>query len=154
MKRLAMLLPLILMVACQNGRTQPKGESGTQESAAAEADNSKYYSVALNPAEIAPGAKTDVAVVITPASGYKWNDEYPAKFKVEPPDGVKVEKIEYKQMKKEVEIGKAEARLVLPVTLADAGIFELQVKANFSVCNDTSCKIMRKELFKLPLTGK
>lgn len=155
MKRLAILLPLMLMlVACQNGRTQPKGETGTQESSASEADNSKYYSVALNPAEIPSGAKTDVAVVITPASGYKWNDEYPAKFKVEPPDGVKVAKTDYKQMKKEVEIGKTEARLVLPVTLADTGSFELQVKANFSVCNDTSCKIMRKELFKLPLTGK
>ena len=116
--------------------------------------NAKYYAVSLTPDEVDADTRTDVAVVITPASGYKWNDEYPAKFGVVALGDVTVGKTEFSQKKKEVEIGKTEARLVLPVTVSGAGRHKLQVKANFSVCNDTSCKIMRKELFKLSISGK
>lgn len=154
MKHLACLLPLLLFVSCHNGRTQPRVETTAGEQAATAGENARYYAVSLTPDEVEAGARTDVAVVITPASGFKWNDEYPAKFEVVAPGDVTVGKTEFSQKKKEVEIGKTEARLVLPVTVSGAGRHELQVKANFSVCNDTSCKIMRKELFKLSISGK
>ena len=137
-----------------------KAEEGAKNNASVAAEpseagyNAKYYAVSLTPDEVDADTRTDVAVVITPASGYKWNDEYPAKFGVVALGDVTVGKTEFSQKKKEVEIGKTEARLVLPVTVSGAGRHKLQVKANFSVCNDTSCKIMRKELFKLSISGK
>ena len=179
MKKILFVFPLVLLFACQNGRSQPKAE-GEKKTAA---DNTKYYSAALAPAEVEANAPGVLVLTITPAEGYKWNKEYPFKFLFATGDALKMDKTEYKAkptgdpgkvekpgfrlvknvdgedvswlwVPEEMETGEKNARLTVKATIAAAGSHNLEVESSFSVCNKTSCKIFRKEKLTLKVNAK
>ena len=88
---------------------------------------------------------------MSPADGYKWNDEYPAKFVVSAGPGVTLGKTEFKAKKKDIVPAGKKATFTVPLTAATAGAFTLTLNGGFSVCNDTSCKIFRKKTINLDI---
>jgi hypothetical protein len=151
MKKIALLAGVFLMIACGNGQTQAQGKTADDKKPANEG---KYYTTAVAPGELAVSEKGTVILSLIPGSGYKWNDEYPAKFKLTAPASVALEKAEFSFKNKDIETDKKEARLSLPLTISAQGPQKLDVKGSFSVCNDTSCKIMRNEVFSITVQGK
>ncbi len=147
MRTAAFLVGMLLLMACQDGRSQPNDAQGDKP-----ANQGTYYEVSVAPDEVSVNEKGAVVVSLTPGSGYKWNDEYPAKFALTAPEGVALEKADFKA--KEVEVSAKAARLTIPLTVAAAGEKKIEVKGSFSVCNDTSCKIMRNETFNFTVKGK
>ena len=178
MKKTLLVLPLVFLFACQNGRSQPKAEGEKKK-----VDNTRYYGAAIPPAEVAAEEAVDLVLPITPAEGYKWNREYPFKFLFTTGDALKMDKAEYKAkptgdpgkvdkpgfrlvknvdgedvswlwVPEEMETGEKDARLTVKATVATAGSHDLQVEGNFSVCNKTSCKIFRKEKLTLKVNAR
>lgn len=129
-----------------NGADAPDSTKKAEDKADPDA---KFYSFTLAPASVTAGRETTVSVTVNPADGYKWNDEYPAKFVVTATEGVTLGKTEYKAKKKDIVLEGKKARFSVPVTAARAGPFSLTLTAGFSVCNDTSCKIFRKKTIQL-----
>ena len=128
------------------------GEKAEKSAEAAEDPDAKFYSFTLEPAQISPGAETSVQVTANPSVGYKWNDEYPARFKVTASDGLTVGKAEFK--KKDFVLKDKKASLTVPLTAASAGTYSLTLEGGFSVCNETSCKIFRKKTIELKIEAK
>ncbi len=151
MRSIALIVGIVLLMACQEGRSQPNDSEGQP---AAAANQGKYYDVSVAPSELSVAEKGSVVVSLTPGSGYKWNDEYPAKFALKAGDGVTLEKADFSFKKKEIEITKKAASLAVPLAIAKAGKQTIEFKGSFSVCNDTSCKIMRDEVFTVTVEGK
>jgi len=142
--RLAILA--VLLFSCQNGRTQPLAAG------AGAGENSKYYQVQVTPSEVTVGTEAKLVLSVAAVSGWKWNAEYPAKFKVSGPTAVRLGKSEFSTRAGDVEAGKTEARITIPATASSQGTFTLDVTGSFSVCNDTSCKIMRDEKVAVEVT--
>ncbi len=150
MRPAALLIGIALLMACQDGRTEPN-EAGDKP---AQKNEGTYYSTAATPDELVANEKTTVVLSLLPGSGFHWNDEYPAKFALKAPAGVTLDKTEFSFKKKEIAVSQKSAQLEIPVTLAAAGEQAIEFKGSFSVCNDTSCKIMRDEVFTVTLKGK
>lgn len=149
MNRIAVFLGFLLMLACQNGNSQPMAAGDSKP------DNlGKYYHVKATPDEIEAGEEAKVVVELSPGDGYKWNDEYPTKFSLTAPTGMTLGKNAFSAKKKEVEVSQKAASIAVPLTFKEAGELTLKVKGSFSVCNETSCKIMRNEEFSVKVTGK
>ena len=151
MKRIALLVGVFLMIACGNGQTQAQGKAADDKKPANEG---KYYSTSVTPGELAVSEKGTVVLSLVPGSGYKWNDEYPAKFKLTTPATVSLGKKEFSFKNKDIETDKKEARLSLPLTISAQGPQKIEVKGSFSVCTETFCKIMRDEEFSITVQGK
>jgi len=120
--------------ACADAKTDP---------------DARFYSFTVEPAAITAGAETRVTVTVVPADGYKWNDEYPARFVVSAGAGVTLGKTEFKAKRKDIVPKGGKAAFTIPVTAAKAGAQALTLKGGFSVCNKTSCKIFRMKTIDL-----
>ncbi len=142
---------LLLFAGC---REVVGAQAAAVEEEAVEQNRGKYYEVVVTPSELGLEQKVSVVIAFTAGSGFHWNEEYPANFKVSSGGSVGIEKGDFSVKTKDVEVTKEAARITVPVVLKAAGSQELLVKGSFSVCNDTSCKIMRNEEVRLPLTGK
>ncbi|MBM4354283.1 MAG: hypothetical protein FJ109_10890 [Deltaproteobacteria bacterium] len=150
MRRWIMVLFMVL-VGCRGGQT---AAAAAGETSGEEGNRGKYYEAAAVPNEVGLNEKVSVVVSFTAGSGYHWNDEYPARFEVSGGEGVGIEKREFSVKTKDVEVSKDAARITIPVVVKESGAQDLLVKGSFSVCNETSCKIMRNEEIHLPLTGR
>lgn len=178
MKKVLFVLPIVLLFACQNGRSQPKAEGEAKK-----VDNTKYYTATLAPTEVAVGKPSDLVLHITPAEGYKWNKEYPFKFLFSTASAVELAKTEFKakptadpgdkkkpgfRLEKNVDgedvswlwvpdeltTGEKRALLTVSANVSSAGSHDVNVEGSFSVCNKTSCKIFRKEKLTLKVIAK
>ena len=138
----------LLLLACQNGRTEPLGRG------VAAGENSKYYQIQVTPPEVTVGQETKLVVSVAATSGWKWNMEYPARFKIAGPGAVRLAKSEFSTKAGDVEAGKTEARITIPATASAQGEYVLEITGSFSVCNDTSCKIMRDEKVSVQVTAR
>ncbi len=116
--------------------------------------DAKFYSFTIEPAAIIVGEETAVLVTVNPADGYKWNDEYPARFQVSGVKGLTIGKNEFKAKKKDIVTKGKKAAFTIPVTAARAGPFSLTLEGGFSVCNETSCKIFRKKTIDLKIEAR
>ena len=142
-----------LVVSCGYANGADAGETLSKAEEAKDPD-AKYYSFSVDPAAVALGAQTAITITVNPADGYKWNDEYPAKFVVSAGEGVTLGKTEFKSKKKDILLAGKKATFKVPLTAANAGTIDLTLKGGFSVCNDTSCKIFRKKTITLKVDAK
>ena len=150
MKFRVLVVALLLVVACGKGNSEPKDGPGANKPAGQAEDNSKYYSVAASPEELPAGQPSSLVISFVPADGYKWNNDFPTSFSVVGEDGVEVTKKDY--VKAEVEVDGGTGRLVVPLVPA-AGAGKVSFNGNFSVCNETSCKIFKAEAGSVIITG-
>ena len=136
--------------SCARSNGADASERGSVPSEKDDPD-AKFYSFTLEPGAIAAGQDVVVAVTVVPAKGYKWNDEYPAKFVVSATDGVTLGKTEFKAKAKDIVPKDKLAVFKVPINAGTAGAQVLTLKGGFSVCNDTSCKIFRKKTIELTI---
>lgn len=124
-----------------------RGSIGSEK----EDPDAKFYSFTLEPGAITAGQEAIVTITVVPTKGYKWNDEYPAKFVVSAADGVTLGKTEFKAMAKDIVPKDRLAAFKVPINVGTPGSRALTLKGGFSVCNKTSCKIFRKKTIELTI---
>lgn len=141
---------IALAVACQKGPAEaqatPKAAPGdAPEAATAQKDNAEaaLYAVRIVPGDATAGAEATSVIEVTPAAGYKINLEFPTRLKLSTVDGIAHAKAELG--KTDAEITEKVLRFNVAFTAAKAGKFSLEGVADFSVCNDRTCRLLRGE---------
>ncbi|MCA9559149.1 MAG: hypothetical protein KC583_11385 [Myxococcales bacterium] len=147
---LSILFSLVALLACQK---QPAADQGAPEGAkkaaapaapkAAPSAANDAYTVRIVPGEAKAGAPAQSVIEVTPGPGYKVNLEFPVKLTFTPPEGVAAEKKSFG--KGDAEITEKALRFNVPFTPAAVGTVSLSGTADFSVCNDNTCKLIRDE---------
>jgi len=96
------------------------------------------------------GKSGSVTLTITPAKGYKWNKEYPAKVELSDGTNVTFPKKKYLKVKNEIKGTDKAGTVVIKAAAKAAGKETLTATVSMSVCNKDTCKVLRKR--KVPLT--
>ncbi len=129
------------------GAQEEKGDKGQEEA------GDKLYTVSLTPAELKAGESAELLLQIKPVSGYHWNLEYPTAFKAGADSGVEVEKGAFSVADGSITASDDGADIPVKVK-AKSGATALELTGNFSLCQETSCKIFRNEKLSVPITVK
>lgn len=119
--------------------------ASTGQSAAAKHESEAFVAEMSSPGPLAVGKDGMIVVTLKAKEGFKINDEYPIKFTLgAAPAGVVFSKSEFKRADGtfEAKVGKFE----VPVKVAKAGKFLVQGTLKFSVCNDKTCLLDKRDL--------
>ena len=97
--------------------------------------------------------KNGFLLTITPAKGFKWNKEYPFKLIISESHGAYPEKKEYKKS----DVKTKDHQATLEIDCKDNSCVGkkdiiFKGKMNFSICNDTQCKIFRNKEIEIKTT--
>ncbi len=103
----------------------------------------KTYKVRIVPGEAKAGVETKSIIEVTPLPGYKMNKEFPSKLRMGKAEGVSTPKTEYGRA--DAEVTEKILRFKVAFTAAEAGKVNLNGSADFSVCNENACKLIRDE---------
>lgn len=101
------------------------------------------YTVHIAPGAAVAGQPATSVIEVRPAAGFHMNLEFPARLRVSPPAGVTVTKPDL--TKDDAELTEAHLRFSVAFNAAAAGKATLAGLGDFSVCNDTTCKLIRDE---------
>ena len=127
--------------------------TGLSTNASADEDEDPFNCVAPK-AELKSGSEKKSPARIKAKPGWKWNKEYPAtvNISVEGPCDANPTKLGKGGGKIEVDGSDA----VLPITLKgkSSGKAKITLTANFSICNEETCRIFRKKVFTFPVRIK
>lgn len=112
------------------------------------------YTIAPVSVTLAPGAAGEAKVVIKPAAGLHFNEEYPAKFEVAAAPFAKAtkDKLTFKEGDLKVVAGNGE--LTVPLQGVAAGEGALAVTGSFSVCSDETCHMLKDQKFSIAVAVK
>ncbi len=136
MRVLNIFLFLFLLSAC-DGR-----KSTTDEVSKSEGDSkTEHYSLEFKPGTLKKGEPGNALLKVTPGAGFKMNKEFPVKLKLKPGTDWKVAKEELKVA--DVKLNESALEFPLSLTPNVSGRVKLEALADFSVCNDQSCKLIR-----------
>ncbi|NUN13507.1 MAG: hypothetical protein HUU55_07715 [Myxococcales bacterium] len=103
------------------------------------------FVIDTQPAEAKVGDKSTLKVTIKPGTGYKWNENFPAAFKIvtEAPKSVVFQRRDFDKTAFQTEA--KQATLSVPFDATAANEETIDATATFSVCNDETCLIYRNE---------
>lgn len=118
-------------------------EAKPAEAAPAPAPAAKNYVVKITPGEAQAGQPAKSVIEVTPTTGYKMNLDFPSRLALDTPAGATLGKTELGQ--EDVEITEAALRFTVDYTPEEAGKLDLAGAADFSVCNENACKLVRDE---------
>ena len=93
--------------------------------------------------EAVNGKATTTRVELTPLAGYKMNVEYPSSLSVTPTEKADTPKAELSPPKGAVT--KEKISFDVAITPKAPGTIAVAGTTNFSVCDERSCKVFRKE---------
>jgi hypothetical protein len=111
--------------------------------AAPTAAAAQSYTVRIIPGDATAGKAGKSVIEVTPSTGFHMNLEFPARLRVTPPNGLALAKAELG--KEDAELTDAVLRFTVPFTASAAGKVSVAALGDFSVCNDTTCKLIRDE---------
>lgn len=118
--------------------------ASTAAAPASKAVAEAQYKVRIIPGEATAGAAATSVVEVTPLPGYKMNKDFPAQIKkLTAPDGVTLPKQTLAMA--DAELSEKVLRFTVPFTPTKAGQIDLAGLADFSVCNERACKLIRDE---------
>lgn len=140
--RLSMAIVLTGVLAVAACRGDAHGNPpGASEAPAAESGTTPF-TVSVATPTLKAGASADAKVTVTPATGYHWNLEYPAKLVFEgSPSKVALTKKEFNQLSGDFRASETKADIAVALQGKDPGKETLKGELKFSVCNDTTCLI-------------
>jgi hypothetical protein len=121
--------------------------------AGAENTGEGLYSTTLS-GEIVVGKQGNLELTILPAKGYKWNKDYPAKIKLPESKLVSFSKQVLKARDGDITAKDKHGVAKMVCTGTTAGTEEITATANFSVCNNETCQVLRKRNVVLNLVVK
>jgi hypothetical protein len=110
---------------------------------AAAAPQSAPYTIHIAAGSAAAGKPATSVIEVRPAPGFHMNQEFPARLRVSPAAGVTVTKPDL--AKEDAELTNEMLRFSVAFSAAAAGKVTLAGLGDFSVCNDTTCKLIRDE---------
>lgn len=146
---------LIACVSCQRQTAEAQSTSAIQPAnvappvpAAAEAkltasNEETPYTIRIVPGDTAAGKPSTSVVEVTPTAGYKMNIEFPVKLKVSDVKGVAIPKREF--VRGDAELDEKALRFSIAFTPETPGQVSMAGTTDFSVCNDSTCKLFRGE---------
>jgi hypothetical protein len=114
-------------------------KAGAPESAA-EAVN---FVVRVVPGAAKAGAESTTVVEVTPKPGFKMNLDFPARLRITEPGATKPAKEVLG--KDDAEVTAEVLRFKVALTAEQAGAAAVGALADFSVCNENACKLIRGE---------
>ncbi|MFN3197974.1 MAG: hypothetical protein ACE366_06085 [Bradymonadia bacterium] len=120
-----------------------KAEAKPAEAPAAEQAEAPIYAVKIRPGDAKAGQAGTSVIEVTPAKGYKVNLEFPSRLKLSPVQGIAHTKAELG--KDDAEVTEKVLRFNVGFTPSAAGKYALEGVADFSVCNDRTCRLIRGE---------
>jgi hypothetical protein len=131
-------------------QTKAAAVGATAASAAADragsASNSAHddrYDLRSPDSPVIVGQKQKVELAITPGDGLKINKEFPWKFEFSAPEGVQLAQ---KQVAgAQIDLAESKATIPMHLEASQAGKHSLDATADFSVCNDTKCWVIRDQ---------
>lgn len=138
-----------VLVAC--GRDGEARESSAPVPQAAGASD-KQYTVAVAPVQLKVGATATASLTIKPGKGLHFNEEFPAKFTVEPTAFARCPKDKLTAKTGEVKVANGQGIVSIPLTGVAAGNGTVKVTGNFSVCSDEQCYMLRGEILTVAVT--
>lgn len=139
---------LLVVVGCEDRRRdatalEPAPQETPSESASAEGDDDRYSTV-VSEETIPAGEEATVRLEIAAGDGLKVNHEYPSwSFEVDEAQGLELEKKSFRR--EDFSLTDAGARAEATVRGEAPGEATISGTANFSVCNDETCHILRDE---------
>lgn len=143
------ILALLLLIAggCEDRRDaskrEPTPEANPSKSASAEGTDDRYSTV-VSEETIPAGAEATVRLEIAAGDGLKVNHEYPSwNFEVDEAKGLELEKKSFSR--EDFSLTDAGATAEATVRGETPGEATISGTANFSVCNDETCHILRDE---------
>ncbi len=101
------------------------------------------YTVRIVPGDAAVGKPATSLVEVTPGPGFHMNKDFPTKLRLTPAPGVTLGKNEL--LKEDAELSDEQLRFSVAFTSTTAGQTTLSALCDFSICNDTTCKLIRDE---------
>lgn len=139
--------------ACQGTPEARKPEAPASKAAApttqaaapttAAAPQAAPYTIRIAAGEAAAGKPATSVIEVRPAPGFHMNLEFPARLRVSPTPGVTLTKADL--TKDDAELTAELLRFSVPFNAAAAGKVSLAGLGDFSVCNDSTCKLIRDE---------
>lgn len=150
-------LALAFAAGCNKPAEEPAAEPAAPAPAAAEASPTpakpaapaeaapaaKNYVVRITPGDATAGQPASSVIEITPAAGYKMNLEFPSRLALDTPEGAALGKTELTA--DDLEITEKALKFTVAYTPEQAGQLDLAGAADFSVCNENACKLVRDE---------
>lgn len=153
------------VAACDDGSTEPEarapsaGPSADEQGAAASGEEApasdERFRTRVRPEEVPAGTSTDVELAIEPKEGLKINLEYPSwTLEIEEAEGVEFASQSFDR--DDFDLQESGATVSTKVTVPEQGARQWTGRADFSVCNDETCHILRDEAvaFRVEATGE
>jgi len=153
------------MVACSKDRSSQQAESPSNTAAADVAAEQAEQAEPSKKAAAAPsevegpafkvamrgsdqiyqvGEPANVQIVLNARGGFKCNDEYPYKFV--PKESAGLTYLTKVVKKDAMTLGEDESVMTIPITPEAVGKQKVEGKFYFSVCNDETCLVEKKDL--------
>jgi hypothetical protein len=148
--------------SARGAAASPSAGPGTSANATAAATSSASAAVAQGQAQgndaysawlqsagkYTAGVAGTVQAVLVAKPGYKCNEKYPYKFKLDPaPAGVSYPETTVRG----ITYGTTRSTLSIPFVAAQAGSYTVSGTFALSVCNETTCKV-QKQALSVPIT--
>ena len=130
----------------------PAKDSAAKPTAKTEPFAAAPYRIRIVSSEATAGAPTSTRIEITPLDGYKMNKDFPSRLRVDVTDKATTPKTDFQQGDAEI----TEERLGFKVGLTPkaAGAINMTGTTDFSVCNESTCKLYRGEKLAWELAVK
>ncbi len=122
-------------------------------SAAASAGDDTLYTTRLQ-GDLAVGQDGTLTLEITPASGYKWNQDYPAKMELANGKTVAFTKTVLKKAEGDITGDDKVGKVTLKAKGTAAGTETITGTMSFSLCNAETCQVLRQRPIPLAVTVK
>jgi len=120
-----------------------QGRTGSATGTSERPSDERFRSV-VRPEILQTGDDSEVTFEIRPADGLKINREYPVwSLQLDDSNPIEMEKRSFDRNDFDLDEGKAAATTTL--TIPESGEKTLSGTANFSVCNDERCHVLRDE---------
>lgn len=140
-------------VACASGSKNPgpaqQVEPGSEKQApavAAEDEGPPPFDVLIEHWEGPAGEEAQVLVTVKAKQGFKINDKYPHKVKLDaPPAGLTVPMLEITKEHAQLS-GDQSITYTIPATAAKAGQYQLNGVVKLSVCSQDQCRMAKEKM--------
>ncbi|HOU52500.1 MAG TPA: hypothetical protein PLQ97_01025 [Myxococcota bacterium] len=127
-------LPLVfgLLAACQGPRPEYRIETG-----------------AAGP--LVAGSEGRVSLRFVPREGYHWNEEFPARLRVQEAQGVQPLRESFSAADQDFHSEGGVGVLDVPVAASKTGDGKVKALADFSICNAQECRVFKQVPVEVPV---
>jgi hypothetical protein len=134
----------VLAGGCERGGEVEAPDERKATAAEPAADNDERYRTGVSPGEIPAGDQRDVELTLQPGDGLKVNKEYPNwSLELRPPSGLQLGETSFGS--EQFDLTQGGARVATAIGADEPGAYQIPANAEFSVCNDETCHILRDE---------